>query len=226
MAIDVTSFEKPHKSLQPETESVSLLEGFLALLLYYLKETKRRGFMKNLNKTMLVILLATVAFSGLSCAKKQSKIRGAKTNQQTMSPQVTADSISVAQTQDISYMLNSVSIPEQNEDGSFTVTSEVVTRSANFLPIYTTHSSNQSDSYGIYDDASQGTKLDIRARCMGSECAKYVLLITVVKNGAAYHQMAAISNKDEDFFHVEQRNYKVAQMYRSVDEVLAQHPGL
>ena len=180
----------------------------------------------NLNKMMLVILLATVAFSGLSCAKKQSKIRGAKTNQQTMSPQVTADSISVAETQDISYMLNSVSIPEQNEDGSYTVTSEVVTRAANYLPIYTTHTSNQADSYGIFDDASQGTKLDIRARCMGSECAKYVLLITVVKNGAAYHQMAAISNKDEDFFHVEQRNYRVATMYRSVDEVLAQHPGL
>lgn len=179
----------------------------------------------NLNKTMLVFLLATVAFSGLSCAKKQSKIRGAKTNQQTMSPQITNDSISVAQTQDISYMLNSISIPEQNEDGSHTVTSEIASRAANFIPIYTTHTLNQ-DSYGIYDDASQAAKLDIRARCIGAECAKYVLLITVVKNGYAYHQMAAISNKDEDFFHIEQRNYKVATMYRSVDEVLAQHPGL
>lgn len=176
----------------------------------------------NLNKMIIYIVLAGVAFSGLACAKKQSKIRGAKTNQQVMNPKITNDSILVAETQDISYMLNSVSTPEQNQNGSNTVTSEITTRSANYIPIYTTHIENQ-DSYGIYDDASQGTKLDIRARCLGSDCEKYALLITVVKNGYAYHQMAAISFKDDDFFYVEQRNYKVAQMYRNIDEVLAQN---
>jgi len=179
----------------------------------------------NLNKTLLVILTVSFAFSGLSCAKKQSKIRGAKTTAQVMSPKITADSIAQGETQDISYLLNSVSVPEQNEDGSSTVASEITSRSSNFIPIFTTHTLNQ-DSYGIHDDPSQGAKLDIRARCIGSECAKYVILITVVKNGYAYHQMAAISNKDENFFHVEQRNYKIATMYRTVDEVLAQHPGL
>lgn len=179
----------------------------------------------NVNKSLFVILALSFAFTGMSCAKKQSKIRGAKTTSQVMNPKITADSIAVGETQDISYLLNSVSVPEQNEDGSSTVTSEIASRSANFIPINTTHTLNQ-DAYGIHDDNSQGTKLDIRARCIGLECAKYVILITVVKNGYAYHQMAAISNKDDDFFSVEQRNYKVAQMYRSVDEVLAQHPGL
>lgn len=183
--------------------------------------------MKNLdiNKTILLLLLASVAFTGLSCAKKNSKIRGAKTSQQVMNPQVTTQSITVAETQDISYMLNSVSVPEQNQDGSNTVTSEIVSRSSSYIPIFTTHTENQ-DSYGIYEDATQGTKLDIRARCIGSACEKYVLLVTVVKNGSAYHQMAVISFKDDEFFYVEQRNYRVAQMYRSVDEVLAQHPDL
>lgn len=179
----------------------------------------------NLNKTALLLLVATFAFSGFSCAKKNSKIRGAKTSQQVMNPKITSDSISVAETQDISYMLNSVSVPEANQDGSNTVTSEVVSRSSNFIPIYTTHTENQN-SYGIYEDASQGTKLDIRARCIGSACEKYVLLVTVVKNGYAYHQMAAISFKDDDFFYVEQRNYRVAQMYTNVDEVLAQYSDL
>lgn len=179
----------------------------------------------NLNKTILLLLLATFAFSGLSCAKKESKIRGAKTNQQVMNPQVTNQSITVAETQDISYMLNSVSVPEANQDGSNTVTSEIVSRASNFIPIYTTHTENQ-DSYGIHDDASQGTKLDIRARCIGAACEKYVLLVTVVKNGYAYHQMAAISFKDDNFFYVEQRNYRVAQMYKNVDEVLAQNANL
>lgn len=181
--------------------------------------------MKNLNKTLLVILTVSFAVFSFSCAKKQSKIRGAKTTAQVMSPKITADSIAVGETQDISYMLNSVTVPEQNQDGSSSVTSEIVSRQNTYIPFNTTHNLNQ-DAYGIYDDASQGTKLDIRSRCMGAECAKYVILITVVKNGYAYHQMAAISNKDDDFFYVEQRNYKVATMYRTVDEVLAAHPGL
>lgn len=183
--------------------------------------------MKNLksNKMILVLTMATLAFSGLSCAKKESKIRGAKTAQQTMNPQVTAQSIQQADAQAISYMLNSVSVPVDNGNGTHSVTSEIVSRSSNYIPIETTHTANQ-DSYGIYDDNSQGTKLDIRARCIGSGCEKYVLLVTVVKSGYAYHQMAAISFKDDNFFYSEQRNYKVATMYRSVDEVLAQHANL
>lgn len=183
--------------------------------------------MKNLtsNKMILVLAMATLAFSGLSCAKKQSKIRGAKTAQQVMNPQITNQSIQQADTQDISYTLNSVSIPVDNGNGTNTVTSEIVSRAVNYVPVDTTHSLNQ-DSYGFYDDSTQGTKLDIRARCLGEGCAKYVLLITVVKNDYAYHQMAAISFKDDDFFYSEQRNYKVATMYRSVDEVLAQHSDL
>lgn len=183
--------------------------------------------MKNLNsnKMILVLVMATFAFSGLSCAKKESKIRGAKTNQQVMNPQITNQSIQQADTQDISYMLNSVSAPVDNGNGTNKVTSEILSRAANYIPIETTHALNQ-DTYGVYDDPTQGTKLDIRARCIGQSCEKYVLLITVVKNGYAYHQMAAISFANDDFFYSEQRNYRVATMYRNVDEVLAQHADL
>lgn len=183
--------------------------------------------MKNLksNKIILVLVMATLAFSGLSCAKKESKIRDVKTDQQVMNPQITNQSIQQAEAQDISYVLNSVSVPVDNGNGTNTVTSEIVSRASNYIPIDTTHTSNQ-DTYGVYDDPTQGTKLDIRARCIGQGCEKYVLLVTVVKNGYAYHQMAAISFAGDDFFYSEQRNYRVATMYKNVDEVLAQHADL
>lgn len=184
--------------------------------------------MKNFksNKMLLVLVMATLAFSGLSCAKKQSKIRGAKTNQQVMNPNITNQSIQQADQQDnISYSLNSVSLPTDNGDGTNTVVSEILSRAVNYIPIETTHAANQ-DSYGIYNDSSQATNLDIRARCIGSACEKYVLLITVVKSGYAYHQMAAISFAGDDFFYSEQRNYRVATMYRSIDEVIAAHANL
>lgn len=183
--------------------------------------------MKNLNanKMFLLLVTATLAFSGLSCAKKQSKIRGAKTQQQVLNPQITNQSVQQADTQDISYMLNSVSTPQDNGNGTHTVVSEILSRASNYIPIDTTHAVNQ-DSYGIFDDSTQGTQLDIRSRCIGEGCEKYVLLITVVKNGYAYHQMVAISFASDDFFYSEQRNYRVATMFRSVDEVLAQYPHL
>ena len=179
----------------------------------------------NSNKMILVLVMAALAFSGLSCAKKESKIRGAKTAQQTMNPQTTAQSIQQADTQSISYSLNSVSTPEDKGGGINAVVSEILSRSTTYIPIETTHSLNQ-DSYGVYDDTSQGTKLDIRARCIGAGCETYVLLVTVVKNGYAYHQMAAISFSADSFFYSEQRNYRVATMYKNVDEVLAAHADL
>lgn len=182
--------------------------------------------MKKLNSNQLIIFFVAMAmaFSTLSCAKKESKIRGAKKEQQILNPQTTAQSIQQADNQSISYSLSSVSTPEDKGGGLNAVVSEILSRS-NYIPIETTHSLNQ-DSYGVYDDTSQGTKLDIRARCIGAACETYVLLVTVVKNNYAYHQMAAISFSSDNFFYSEQRNYKVASMYKSVDEVLKAHADL
>lgn len=200
---------------------------FLASLLNLIVLTRKSEvFMKNLksNKMILVLAMATLAFTGLSCAKKQSKIRGAKTQQQVMNPQITNQSIQQADAQDLSYILKSVSTPNDNGNGTHTVSSELESR-GNYIPIDTTHDLNQN-SYGVFDDPSRGTKLDVRSRCIGSGCETYVLLVTIVKNGYAYHQMAAISFASDDFFYSEQRNYTVTTMYKNVDEVLAAHPEL
>jgi hypothetical protein len=178
----------------------------------------------NMNKFLLIFVMIAATISGVSCAKKSSKIRGAKTNARVLNTNTTQDSITLADAQDLNYQLNSVSEPLVNEDGSNTVESEVASRNQ-FLPFSTTHMGTQ-DAYGIYDDNIQGTKLDIRSRCIGAECEKYAILITVVKSGYAHHQMAAISFKEDDFFYVEQRNHQRVQLYRSVDELLAQYPNL
>lgn len=181
--------------------------------------------MKNLKfKMVQAFVILVLALSGASCAKKSSKTRSVKTAQKIINTQTTQQSAQLAEQQDIRYLLNSVSTPQQNEDGTWTVDSEV-TRQSQYLPFSTTHGADPN-AYGVYNDAGPGTKLDIRARCIGEECEKYVLLLTIVKNGYAYHQIAAISFKQDDFFYIEERNYQRIQLYNDVDEVLAQHADL
>lgn len=175
----------------------------------------------NLFKSVFVLVVITASFS---CAKKASKIRGTKTQRQILNTQTTNDSTQLAVIQNVNYMLNSISTPEESNDGSYTISSEI-SRQSQFIPFSTTHFGEES-AYGIYDDASNGHKLDIRSRCLGIACEKYVLLLTVVKNGYAYHQIAAISFKDDDFFYVEERNHQRLQLFTSLDEVIQQHANL
>lgn len=181
--------------------------------------------MKSSNlKPVQVLVILVVCLSAFSCAKKSTKTRVVKTTPKVISAQTTAESVQLAEQQNIRYLLNSVSIPEQNQQGEWIVFSEVV-RQSQYLPFSTTHGAD-SNAYGVYDDAGPGTKLDIRARCIGSECEKYVLLVTIVKNGYAYHQIAAISFSQDNFFYMEERNYQRMQLYSNVDEVLTEHAQL
>ncbi|MFN3455700.1 MAG: hypothetical protein ACK41T_12140, partial [Pseudobdellovibrio sp.] len=91
--------------------------------------------------------------------------------------------------------------------------------------ITTTHTGNQ-DAGGTYTDSTTGAQLYVRSRCIGTNCEKYALLITVVKNGQSYHQMAAISYANDCQFNLETRNAQVTSLYTNIDQLLAQRSNV
>lgn len=176
--------------------------------------------------TLPTLLIAFFCvFSGLSCAQNASGTRGAKTSSRIVRPQTSQASQQAAQVQNVNYILDSVSAPSQNSDGTYTISSEMHTPSGDYLPFSTTHTGAQ-DAGGTYSDANSGNTLDIRARCIGDSCNEYVLLVTVVKNGYAYHQVAAISYANDCSYYVEERNTQIEQIYSSVQDVINQNSNL
>ncbi|MFN3697361.1 MAG: hypothetical protein ACK4VO_07965 [Pseudobdellovibrio sp.] len=170
----------------------------------------------------LFIALIFLSLSAASCAKKSSSNRGTpKTVAQTLNAQTTIASQQAAASQNLSYVLNKIDWPMANGDGSVSVTSEIKNLQSQYLPVTTTHQSNQ-DANGIYDDAINGVKLDIRARCVGQGCDAYYMLITVIKNNYAYHQIAAVSFNTDCDYTVEHRNFQTAKLYSNLQDVVNQ----
>jgi len=174
----------------------------------------------NIAKALAAILFLGLGFS--SCAKKSSGSRGApKTTAQALNPQATAVAQQAAVSQNLSYLLNKIDWPVTNADGSISMSSEIKNPQSQYLPVTTTHQGNQ-DAYGIYDDSVNGVKLDIRTRCVGQGCDAYYMLITVIKNNYAYHQIAAVSYNTDCDYTVEHRNFQTTKLYSSLQEVVNQ----
>ena len=88
-----------------------------------------------------------------------------------------------------------------------------------YLPITTDHSTSR-EAYGIYTDDKNGAQLEFRARCSDESCSKYTMLMTVVKGGNAYHQVAVVSYRNSCRFNVENINAAVnSNLYRTLDAV-------
>ncbi len=176
----------------------------------------------RLNHLALSIVVTLTAFS-FSCAKKATGVRTVRQTQAVaVNPAVSTPSTQAANNQNLLYTLTVVELPGEATSGTFTVNSEIRTPMGKFIPITTTHTNGQ-DVYGVYDDADTGAKLDIRARCLGSECNTYILLVTVIKNNYSVHQIVATSYlTNETSFNVENINASVApgSFYRSLDEVV------
>ena len=179
--------------------------------------------MKTLRLTPLALSIVVVlsAFS-FSCAKKANGIRTVRQTQANIvNPAVSNPSINQANNQNLLYTISVVELPGEAVAGTFTVNAEIKSPSNKFIPITTTHTNGQ-DVYGVYTDEDSGTKLDIRARCIGAECNTYILVITVIKNNQPQHQIVATSYlTNETSFNVENINAQVApgSFYRSLDEV-------
>ena len=163
-----------------------------------------------------------------SCAKKGSPVRAIKQTGSTPMNVVTSDqSINVAGTQKLLYNIMSISFPELSQDTSdVAINSELKTPDNRYIPITTTHKSDGYDSVGVIDDMEKnGTKVDIRARCIGQNCEKYLMLATVVKSGFAVHQLAVVSYSTDCKFNLENLNPAVPNLkiYSSLDDLAARN---
>lgn len=176
----------------------------------------------RLNPIALSIVVVLSAFS-FSCAKKANGIRAVRqTEANIVNPGVSNPSIDRANNQNLLYTISVIELPGEAVKGTFTINAEIQTPSKKFIPITTTHINGQ-DVYGVYTDDDTGTKLDIRARCIGADCNSYILVVTVVRNNQAQHQIVATSYlSNETSFNVENINAQVApgSFYRSLDEVV------
>lgn len=178
---------------------------------------KQTSIIKKAGIGLALALGMTMSFS---CAKKAQGIRTVKqTRAQFIDSYITSNSMNAASAQGALFNISVIELPtETDSNGSITVKSEIKSPNGQYIPISTTHT-NGSDAYGVYTDSPSGITLDIRARCIGSTCDKYVLMITEIKMQRAVHQMIAISNKSQDYFNLKHINYAVsAQFYQSLDQ--------
>ncbi|OFZ31972.1 MAG: hypothetical protein A2622_12100 [Bdellovibrionales bacterium RIFCSPHIGHO2_01_FULL_40_29] len=170
---------------------------------------------KMISFCMFVVLCA-VSFS---CAKKPSGVRAVKkTESVNMSPAISNQSEQQAQAQNIMYKLSTVSTPTITSSGH-TVDSDLQTPDLDYLPITTSHENGNLYSEGSYTDAKRGARVLIQAECFGSDCYKYLLLVTVVKNNLALYQTAALSFKDDCRFYTISMAQGVGNFFQSIDEL-------
>ena len=171
--------------------------------------------LKLLSKSLLFVFLISIS---VSCAKKGSTVRAVKqTGSKVMNPAVSTPSRQAADTQNLLYDIVSLSWPIEG-DGELKIESEIKTPDGRYIPITTFHTNNY-DSVGVIDDAQNGNKIDIRARCEGENCEKYLLLATIVRGGFAVHQLAVVSYSSDCRFNLQNTNHTVASMYSSLDEL-------
>lgn len=176
--------------------------------------------MKLQKMSFLMNSLVIISMLTFSCAKKASSPRAVKqTGSKVMDAGVSTPSRLAAQTQKLDYDIVSISWPAE-QNGELKIESEIKTPDGRFIPITTIHNNNSNkDSVGVVEDAKNGNKIDIRARCEGDNCAKYLLLATIVRGGYAVHQLAVVSYSSDCLFNLQNTNYTVAAMYTSLDDL-------
>ncbi len=179
--------------------------------------------MKKLSLIQVMFLLTALTFT--SCAKKGASVRAVKqTEGNVMNPATSTPSVAAASAQSLMYDVNSISWPIPSDSSAEVhIESEIKTPSNKFIAITTNHKSEGVDSRGVTDDSENGTKLDIRARCVGENCEKYLYLATIVKSGYAIHQLAVISYSNDCKYNLENVNYTVKSFYQNLDQLAQQN---
>ncbi len=175
--------------------------------------------------TTFSFLVFSVTF--MSCAKKGSPVRAIKqTEAKPMNAATSSQSQAAAGAQNLLYDVTSIAFPILN-DTEVTMNSEIKTPDGRYIPISTIHKNNV-DSVGVVDDMQiNGTKIDIRARCVdnnnnySANCEKYLYLATIVKGGYAVHQLAVVSYSVDCKFNLENLNPSVSglRLYSSLDDL-------
>lgn len=152
--------------------------------------------MKNLTVKSLVMtfVIAAVAVSSFSCAKKASGVRASvkKTQNLNMNPQVSNQAEQQAASQSTLYKIATITTPTETAAGHSAMF-ELFTPANMYVPITTYHENGNLDAEGIYKDASRGNDIYVQTRCSADGCSKYLVLLTVVRNNTALFQTAAVS---------------------------------
>jgi hypothetical protein len=145
-------------------------------------------------------LLKLVAFNTLilvlaaSCSKAPSGVRAQVKNQQnTIAPTTTTQATQQAASSGADYVISTITLPQPDDNGGYTVDVELKTPNGQFLPITTKHQVNNGFSQGTYNDSQTGMQVLIQASCNSSNCSKYMVLVTVSRNGQNLYQNFAIS---------------------------------
>ncbi len=180
--------------------------------------------MHKFNLKSIVISLFTLSLIfQFSCAKKAAGTRSiTKTAAVDLNPSVTRPSAQIGSLQEqykVNYTVSKVDYPTTNADGSFSVKSEIKTPLGQYIPLTTTHSAGQLDANGVYTDTVNNMKIDIRARCEGANCQKYLMLVTVIKDNYTYYQVSVISYNQDCHFSYEERSPRVATIFQSLSEM-------
>lgn len=176
---------------------------------------------KQKKVNIFCILLALVAISFTSCAKKPSGIRAQVKSQQTnINPTVSAQADQQAASVKLDYKISTVSIPNALENGNgYSINVELVSPSGEVLPLTTQHENGRLDAFGTYNDTARDVQVQIQARCSTDECFKYTFISTVVKNNQKVYQAVAISYKDDCKFNIASSSFSAGQFVQDLNEV-------
>lgn len=165
-------------------------------------------------KWLTLLSISLVAFS---CAPKKQGVRAkVKTTGTAINAGTTAFADQQATAQNAIYKISTISLPELI-GGGITVNSDLLNPSNQYLPISTTHQNGQMDSQGVFNDTARGLQVHVHARCSDSECTKYLLMVTVVRNNQPVYQSGAISYKDDCSFYYVSNTTGTGQMHQSLD---------
>ena len=173
----------------------------------------------NTKKIGRILLIQILFFAALSsCSKAPSGVRAqAKTQQNNLTPAASSQANQQAAAFNANYNIASVSVP-RIEGAGVAVDLELTNPSGEFLPVTTYHEANNADSYGIYNDTQRGVQVRLDARCSNtSDCSKYILLVTVIKNNQMIYQTFAVSYKDDCKFSVASASANSGNFFRDLN---------
>lgn len=167
-------------------------------------------------KSLLAVLLVAGSFS--ACSKKPSGVRAqVKTQRNDLNGPVSQQADAQGAALNANYRIATVSVPNQTDAG-VTIDVQLTTPDGLNLPVTTHHENGQLDSQGIYSDTARNLQIYVQARCSADNCAKYLLMISAVRNQQVVYQSVALSYKDDCKFYALSSSTNAGSFYYSLDE--------
>lgn len=168
--------------------------------------------------TIRFFVIFSLVVTGFSCAPKKSGVRASvKTGQTSLNAATSTVAEQQATAQNAIYKISTISLPTVTDAG-ITVASELLNPGNQYLPITTRHENGNLDSQGIFNDSARGLQVYVNSRCSDTDCYKYLLLVTVVRNNQAIFQSGAISFKEDCNFYSISIGTSTGQMFQSLND--------